>query len=105
MPPQGKEKKISLNLQQMVSPPAPKPKPVPVPKPIVTPPIPKPIIQKPIEAAVQPIKRKDLDKSKKVFAQQSTEENNVTKSAPKPVKKIVKKETRKYFVRLQLAFS
>ncbi len=99
LPPQGKEKKISLNLQQMVSPPAPKPKPVPVPKPIVTPPIPKPIIQKPIEAAVQPIKRKDLDKSKKVFAQQSTEENNVTKSAPKPVKKIVKKEEKKKVVK------
>jgi len=95
LPSKKEDKKISLNLQQVVIPPAPKPKPVPVPKPIVTPPIPEPVIQKPIEKAVQPIKRKDLDESKKVFAQQSTEENNVTKTVPKPVQKIVKKEEKK----------
>ncbi|GIU00162.1 hypothetical protein TSL6_06680 [Sulfurovum sp. TSL6] len=101
-PPQGKEKKISLNLQQIVTPPAPKqkpmalpPKPVPVPQPIVTPPIPEPIVEKPKEAEVQPLKKKVLDNRKKVFAQQSTEENNVTKSVPKPVQKIVKKEEKK----------
>jgi TonB family protein len=103
-PPKGKDKKISLNLQQMVTPPPPKPKPVPpTPKPkpvpvtqaIVTPP--KPIVEKPIEpkSEVQPIKKKSLDESKKVFAQQSTEENNVTKIEPKPVKKVVKKEAKK----------
>jgi TonB family protein len=95
LPPQGKEKKISLNLQQIVSPPSPKPKPIPVPQPIVTPPIPKPIIEKPIEPEVQAIKKKVLDESKKVFAQQSTEENNVTKIEPKPVKKVVKKVEKK----------
>ncbi|MFC2057440.1 energy transducer TonB [Campylobacterota bacterium] len=95
LPPKGQEKKISLNLQQMVMPPPPKPKPIPVPQPIVTPPIPKPIIQKPIEPEVQPIKKKVLDESKKIFAQQSTEENNVTKIEPKPVKKVVKKEEKK----------
>ncbi len=99
LPTKKEDKKISLNLQQMVIPPAPKPKPVPVPKPIVTPPIPKPLIQKPMETAVQPIKRKDLDESKKVFAQQSTEENNVTKTVPKPVKKVVKKEEKKKIVK------
>ena len=102
LPPKGQEKKISLNLQQMVTPPAPKPKPVvtppqPVPQPIVTPPTPKPIVEKPIEPepVVQPLKKKVLDKSEKVFAQQSTEENNVTKIDPKPVKKVVKKEVKK----------
>jgi TonB family protein len=99
LPSKGEEKKISLNLQQMVTPPAPKPKSVSVPNPIVSPPIPKPIIQKPIETAVQPIKRKDLDKSNKVFAEQSSEENNVTKTVPKPVKKIVKKEEKKKVVK------
>lgn len=105
LPPQGKEKKISLNLQQVITPPAPAPKPVPkpvpVPKPTVTPPIPKPLIQKPVEEAVQPIKRKDLDERKKLFAQQSTDENNVTKSVPKPVQKIVKEEKQKAVKKVQ----
>jgi periplasmic protein TonB len=102
LPPKGQEKKISLNLQQMVTPPAPKPKPVvtppkpvPVPQPIVTPPTPKPIVEKPIEPIVQPIKKKVLDESTKVFAQKSTEENNITKVEPKPPKKVVKKEEKK----------
>ncbi len=101
LPSKKEDKKISLNLQQVVIPPAPKPKPVPVPvpKPIVTPPIPEPVIQKPIEKEVQPIKRKDLDESKKVFAEQSTEENNVTKIVPKPVQKIVKKEEKQKSVK------
>ncbi|MCO4844748.1 MAG: TonB family protein [Sulfurovum sp.] len=106
LPPKGQEKKISLNLQQMVTPPAPKPKPVvppqkpvPVPQPVVTPTIPKPIVEKPIEPQVQSIKKKVLDESKKVFAQQSTEENNVTKIEPKPVKKVVKKEKKKKAVK------
>lgn len=103
-PPHGKEKKISLNLKNIVTPPAPKPKPVVVPpKPVpVTPPLPKPIVEKKIEPKpeVQPIKKKVLDESKKIFAQKSTEENNVTKVEPKPVekkveKKIVKKEVKK----------
>lgn len=102
-PKKGKDKKISLSLQQVVIPPAPKPKPVPVPqpvpKPVVTPPIPKPVVQKPVEAAVQPPKRKKVDESKKIFAEQSTEENNVTKSVPKPQKKIVKKEEKKKAVK------
>ena len=94
-PPKAKDKKISLNLQQVVTPPPPKPKSIP--QPIVVPPVPKPIVQKKIEpkSEVQPIKKKVLDKRKKVFAQQSTEENNVTKIEPKPVKKLVKKEKKK----------
>ncbi len=99
LPPQGQDKKISLNLQQIVTPPAPKPRPVvppvkpePLPQPVVTPPEPKPIVEKKIKPEVQPLKKKILDESKKVFAQKSTEENNVTKTEPKPVKKIVKKE-------------
>ncbi|EIF51830.1 hypothetical protein [Sulfurovum sp. AR] len=99
LPPKKEEKKISLNLQQIVTPPAPKPKPVPVPEPVVIPPTPKPVIQKPLETAVQPIKRKKLDESKKIFAQQSTEENNVTKTVPKPVQKIVQKEEKKKVIK------
>ncbi len=99
LPPKKEEKKISLNLQQIVTPPAPKPKPVPVPEPVVIPPTPKPVIQKPVETAVQPIKRKKLDESKKLFAQQSTEENNVTKTLPKPVQKIVQKEEKKKVIK------
>jgi TonB family protein len=99
LPPKGQEKKISLNLQQILIPPPPKPKPVPVPQPIVTPPIPMPVAEKPIEPEVQPIKKKVLDESKKFFAQQSTEENNVTKTEPKPVKKVVKKVEKKKAVK------
>ena len=95
LPPQGQEKKISLNLQQMITPPPPKPKPVPVPQPTVIPPIPKPLIEKPVEPEVEPVKKKVLDESKKIFAQQSTEENNITKVEPKPVEKVVKKEQKK----------
>ncbi len=102
LPPHTQEKKISLNISQFVPPPAPKPivtppKPKPVPQPIVTPPIPKPIVkkEKTPEPEVKPIKKKILDKSKKVFAEKSTEENNVTKAEPKPKKKIVKKEKKK----------
>ena len=101
LPPQAQDKKISLNLQQIVTPPAPKPKPIvvpPKPKPLpVRPPVPKPIIEKKVEPKpeVQPIKKKILDERKKVFAEKSTEENNVTKMEPKPKKKIVKKEVKK----------
>jgi TonB family protein len=111
-PPKGKEKKISLNLKQITTPPAPKPKPVtvpPKPKPIpVTPPVtkpivkPKPIVKKKIEEKpeVEPIKKKVLDEKKKTFAQKSTKDNNVTKVEKKAVekkveKKIVKKEVKK----------
>jgi len=106
-PPHAEEKKISLNLKQIITPPAPKPKPIvvpPKPKPMpVTPPLPKPIVEKKIEPkpVVQPIKKKVLDQSKKTYAQISTEENNVTKVEKKPVekkkieKKIVKKEVKK----------
>lgn len=100
-PPKGKEKKISLNLKQIVTPPPPKPKPLPV-----TPPIPKPIVEKKPEPKpeVQAIKKKVLDESKKIFAQKSTEDNNVTKVEKKPIKKkiqkkLVKKEIKKKVVK------
>ena len=99
LPPKGQEKKISFNLQQMVMPPPPKPKLVPVPQTTVATSTPKPPIKKPIEPKVQSVKKKVLDKSKKVFAQQSTEENNITKRKPKPVKKVVKKEEKKQAVK------
>lgn len=75
----------------------PAPKPVPAPKPIVTPPTPKPIVEKEVESKpeVQPVKKKVLDESKKVFAQKSSEENNATKIEPEPVKKVVKKVVKK----------
>ena len=97
LPPQAKEKKISLNLKQMVIPPPPKP--IPVVQPIVKPPVTKPVIEKKVvpEAVVQPIKKKVVDESKKTFAVKSTEENNVTKVVKKeikkkPIKKVVKKK-------------
>lgn len=101
LPPHSEEKKISLSLQQIVTPP-PAPKPVaPAPQPIVTPPVPLPIVKKEIKAKpqVQAVKKKVLNESKKVFAQKSSEENNVTKIEPKPAKKIVKKEEKKKVVK------
>ena len=96
LPPKKQEKKISLNLKQIVTPP-PAPKPKPMPKPIVSPPIVKPIIEKKVEPVpeVEKVKRTILDESKKTFATKSTEENNVTKVVEKPVKKVVKKEVKK----------
>ncbi|PHS30911.1 MAG: hypothetical protein COA92_09140 [Sulfurovum sp.] len=86
LPPKSQEKKISLNIQQVVTPP---PAPKPIPQPIITPPVPpQPVVQK-------EVKKKLLDTSEKVFAQKNTEENNVTKIEPKPQKKIVKKEVTK----------
>jgi len=92
LPPPAQDKKISLNLQQIVIPPAPAPKPVVMPKvpqPVVTPPKPEPVVEEKIES--KQVKKKVLDESTKVYAQKSTEENNVTKSEPKVVKKIAKK--------------
>jgi TonB family protein len=100
LPPHAQEKKISLNLQQMVTPP-PAPKPKVIPQPIVSPPIVEPIVQKVVKPKVEKQENKKvlLDESKKTFATKSTEENNVTKvlkkPLKKPVKKIVKKETKK----------
>ena len=75
----------------------PQPKPIPV-----TPPMPKPIVKKKVEAKpeVPVVKKKVLDEKKKVFAEKSTEENNVTKVEKKPVakpviKKAVKKEVKR----------
>ena len=105
LPHQVKEKKISLNIQQMVTPPpAPKPKSVPksMPKPVISPPLVPPIVKPVLEKKVEPVpkveevKRTLLDESKKTFATKSTEENNVTKVAKvvtkKPAKKVVKKQ-------------
>jgi TonB family protein len=97
LPPQKQEKKISLNLKQVVTPPlAPRPKPMS--KPVVTPAVPKPVLKPIIEKEVEPIpeveevKRTILDESTKTFVTKSTEENNVTKVVKKPVKKVVKKK-------------
>jgi len=95
LPPQKQEKKISLNLKQIVtSPPAPHRKSMP--KPVVSPSVPKPIIkpitEKPPVSEVEEVKRTVLDKSRKTFATKSTEENNITKVVEKPVKKLVVKK-------------
>jgi TonB family protein len=96
LPNQQKEKKISLNLKQIVTPP-PAPKPKPIPKPIVSPPMVKPILPKKVEPKpeVEEVKRTILDERKKTFATKSSEENNVTKVVEKPVKEVVKKEPKK----------
>jgi len=99
LPPKKQEKKISLNLKQIVTPP-PAPKSKPMPKPVVTPPLVKPIIKPIVEKKVEPVpeveevKRTILDERKKTFATKSTKENNVTKVVKKPVKKVVKKEVK-----------
>ncbi len=86
------EKKISLNLKQMVTPP-PAPKPRPMPKPIVAPPIVKPLVKKKVEPIVEvpEVKKTILDEKKRTFATKSVKENNVTKVVKKPVKKVIKK--------------
>jgi len=95
MPPPAQDKKISLNLQQIVTSPAPAPKPVVMPKvpqPVITPPKTEPVVEKKVEPEPEKevIKKKVLDTGTKVYAQKSTEDNNVTKSEPKVVKNIVK---------------
>ena len=81
LPPHKQEKKITLNIQQIITPPAPKAKPVL-----------KPIVKKIIpKQEIETVKRKLLNKSKKVYAQKSNVENNVTKVTKKATKKIVKK--------------
>lgn len=95
--PQKQEKKISLNLKQMVAPP-PAPKPRPIPKPIVSPPVVKPLVEKKVEPVVKvpEVKKTILDEKKRTFATKSVKENNVTKVVKKPVKKVVqKKEVKK----------
>jgi TonB family protein len=86
-PHHAKEHKISLNLQQITTPPLSKPKPIP--QPVI-----EPIVEKVVtpEPKVQKIKKKILDESKKVFAKKSIEENNVTKVELKPKEKIAKKK-------------
>jgi len=81
-PPPSKEHKISLNLQQITSPP-------PRPKPQVPP--------TPIEKEIKPqeqkerVKQKQLDTSKKMFAKKSENENNTTKIVKKEKAKKAKK--------------
>lgn len=102
LPPPAQDKKISLNLQQITPPPAPKPKAQPVTVPqvkqaVMTPPVAQPMVEKQErpETKPEPIKQKRLDERAKVYAQKSTDENNVTKPVEKTVKKIVKKEVPK----------
>jgi len=92
-PPKKQEKKISLNLKQIVTPP-PAPKPRPIPKPIISPPVVKPVIEKKVKPVVEvpEVKKTILDEKKRTFATKSVKENNVTKVVKKPVKKIVKKK-------------
>lgn len=102
LPPPAQDKKISLNLQQIVTPPAPKSKPIvvpPVPKPVVTPPkpepVPKPVVEKKIEPKPEPVKRKVVNENTQLYAEKSSEENNITKSEPEVEKKVVKNEVKK----------
>jgi len=106
LPTHKQEKKISLNLKQIVTPKptpkpvVPKPKPKPKPKPVVKPPVlTQPIVKKVIPPTPKPetIKKKIVDESKRTFAVKSPEDNNITKIEPKPEKKkkVVKKEVKK----------
>jgi len=103
--PQQKEKKISLNIKQVATPP-PAPKPKVVQKPVLPPvkpqPIVKPKVEKKPEPKVEEVKQKLLDERKKTFAVKNTEDNNVTKVVKKKIvkkkvekkpKKVVKKKT------------
>ena len=96
LPTAKQEKKISLNLKNIVTPP-PKPKLAPkaklVPKPIVKVVKPKPIIEKKITP--EPIKKQILDQSKKHFAQKNKKDNNATKEIKKIVKKKIPKKVEK----------
>lgn len=96
LPHQTKETKISLNLQQIVTPP-PAPKVKPMPQPIIAPPLLKPLLEKKTEPVLEAeeLKRTILDESKKIFATKSTEENNISKVVERPVKKVTKKEIKK----------
>jgi len=96
LPRKKQEKKISLNLKQIVTPP-PAPKPKPIQKPIITPPVVKPVVEKKVEPVpeVEEVKRTLIEEKKKTFATKSVEENNITKVVKKPVKKVVKKELKK----------
>jgi len=84
LPPPAQEKKISLDLQQIVTPPEPKPVAKTLPQPNF---IPSEAI---VEKKIVPLKRKVLDERKKVFAQKSTEEHNQTKPQEKVQKKPIK---------------
>lgn len=102
MPPLAQEKKITLDLKQVTTPPpSPKPQSVVIPPkpvlPVLPSVVPQPIIEKEPEPEpqVQTIKQKMLDESKKTFAQKSIEENNTTKIEPEPKKKRVKEEVTK----------
>jgi len=86
----------------MVTPPAPKPVVIPpVPQPVVTPPKPEPVPERIVEKKIEtqpepePVKQKVLDDKTKLYAEKSSEENNVTKVEPKAKKKVVKKESKK----------
>lgn len=102
LPPPKQEKKMTLNLKQIVTPP-PTPKPVapkPKPKPIVKAPVQQPesIVKKVMPPTPKPetIKKKIVTESKKTLAVKSPEDNNITKVEPKPIeKKLVKKEVKK----------
>jgi TonB family protein len=86
--PHTQEKKITLNLQQIITP-APKPKPMV--KPVITPPQPK----KTVEKKVEKVKRVLLDQSIKTYAIKRHKENNISKAKPKAVKKEIKKKPKK----------
>ena len=79
-PPPSKEHTISLNLQQITTPPP------------ITKPQPRPTPIKPEKKEV--LKQKYLDTSKKIFAQKSEEENNSTENEQKatPIKNKVQKK-------------
>ncbi len=89
LPPQKEQKKITLNLKEIVTtPPAAKPK-APA-----TPSVPqKPVLPPKTTPKPQPLPPKitKVDTSGKTFATQSQEENNISKQISKPTKKVVKK--------------
>jgi TonB family protein len=103
LPPPAQEKKISLNLKQIVTA-APKPQPAPKPKPLPKPlpqkpPVPEPVKvpqPKPLPPKPAVAKEKPLDKKTLLFAEKKeSEERNATKKSAEKKVKTVKKEVKR----------
>ena len=94
-PPAKQEKRITMDLSHFVPPaPPPKPKVKPTPPRPIIPPQPKLRPVEKIQPEPEPI-QKVLEEKKVLTAKKDVQENNVTKSAAKPSKKIVKKKPKK----------
>jgi len=100
LPPPAREKKISLNLKQIITTP-PKPQPIPKPAPVThTPSVPAPAVKEPQPKPLPPTpsvaKQKLLDKKTRLFAEKKeSEETNTTQKSVEKKIKVVKKKVKK----------